>query len=124
MDKKFYRFQGQHDRLTERIEQGKSAIPKSFGLCFNCTYFSYYKTKLGTETFGCENNHAINPRISTSDPITFCSAYEEKGKLTLNIMWNIATFIDVEEKNIGFDIGKKEVKSYKMNDEELVNKYE
>lgn len=122
-DKKFYKFQSRTEHLTDRIEGGKPDVPSEFGMCSKCTYFAYYRTKLGTEYFGCENHDNLRPRIIKSDPIVSCRSFEEKGKLTLNTMWNMATFIDVSDKKIGFDL-KREIKSYKVEDEELVSPYE
>jgi hypothetical protein len=118
----FRKFQSQAEQLTEKVQRKEMPVPSHFGLCSKCTFFIYRRTKLGTEIYYC-NHYDIRKKIcSINDPIVVCNSYEENGQPSINFMWNIATFIDVEKKNIGFDIGK-EVKSYQLNDDQLVPDY-
>lgn len=123
-DSKFYKFSGRVEHLTDKVESKNTVVPNDFGLCSTCTYFSYSRTKLGTEYYGCDSHLEIKPKIHRNDPITICKCYEKSGQMTLQAMWNIATLVDVTEKKIGFDLGEKEVKFSKINEEDVVEKYD
>ena len=125
-NKAFTRLTTQADRLTKSIKHKASSIPNNFGLCSKCDYFEYTSTKLGSEVYFCGRNHSFPIRLEGAfDPIVSCTEYYEKGSVTLEFLWNIATFIDVKRNPIGFDL-KEDVKveSYKLKDEELVNDYD
>jgi hypothetical protein len=84
--------------------------PSGFGLCDSCDHVSYSRSKYGTEITFC--SHSDNDRgmvrPNRFDPILRCVWYDEFGKLSLAIMWNMATLIDVRKKKIGFGDGETE----------------
>jgi len=118
----------QAENLIEKVKEKESPVDSSFGLCSKCSNFEYTKSQLGTEKWACGNYHSRNGIAifypNNSDPIMTCSDFHQKGQISLDLMWNIATFIDVEKKVIGFDLSEqKEVKSYKLTEEELISEY-
>ena len=84
--------------------------PKGFGLCDSCEHVAYSRTKYGTEITFCsssDNDHHV-VRPNRFDPIVRCVWYIEFGKLSLAMLWNIATLIDIKKSKIGFGDGNAE----------------
>ena len=78
--------------------------PSGFALCDTCLHVSYSRTKYGTEIVFCSANDNDRGWVKPNrfDPIVRCVWYDEFGKLSLAMLWNIATLIDVKKTKIGF----------------------
>lgn len=106
MDRLYSRGLGKTEDASSVIndhERG-SHRPSGFGLCDSCDHVSYSRSKYGTEITFCSHNDNDRGNVHPNrfDPILRCVWYEEFGKLSLSIMWNMATLIDVRKKKIGF----------------------
>jgi hypothetical protein len=101
--------------------------PSGFGLCDSCANVSYSRTKYGTEVVFCSDSnnehHVVKP--SRFDPIVRCVWYEEFGKLSLAMLWNIATLIDVKKTKIGFGDGQEtvDILTEKVNPVDRLNRW-
>lgn len=122
--KEFTRIESTANVLDTYQERETSKVPASFGICSKCVNFFYRKTKYGTELYYCE--HHFDQRVAvpnSSDPVAFCSNFSAKGQISLELMWNMATLVNVNTKTIGFDLSEREVTFSKVNDEDLEHIY-
>ena len=112
-DKLYSKGLGQTEDAVSVINDNErgSHRPAGFGLCDSCDHVSYSRSKYGTEITFCSHNNNERERVRPNrfDPILRCVWYEEFGKLSLAIMWNMATLIDVRKKKIGFGDGTEEI---------------
>lgn len=102
--------------------------PKGFGLCDSCDHIAYSRTKYGTEVTFCsassnEPHHVVRP--NRFDPIVRCVWYDEFGKMSLAMMWNIATLIDVKKAKMGFGLEGEAVQvlTEKLNPKDRLNRW-
>lgn len=120
---------GQSEDSASVIKDRESGShrPKGLGLCDSCCNISYSRTKYGTETIFCSDSnnehHVVKP--SRFDPIVRCVWYAEFGKLSLAMLWNIATLIDVKKTKIGFGDGQEtvDILTEKVNPVDRLNRW-
>jgi hypothetical protein len=91
-------------RVADRISEGLSGsyIPDTFGICSQCSNFIYLRTKYDKEFTDCSWLNNIKP--TSVDPIMVCVHFSNRNQLGIKDMWNLATFIEVGDKKIGFDL--------------------
>jgi hypothetical protein len=93
-------------KFVDKIEQkGSKKTPNTYGLCAKCTNFTYIKTQYGKELAFCTNSNKMKP--SPVDPIVVCSDFYPMGQLSIEVLWNMATMIEVKKQNIGFTVDDK-----------------
>jgi len=130
VDKLYSKGLGQSEDSASVINDHESGShrPKGFGLCDSCDHVSYSRTKYGTEITFCSasENERKWVRPNRFDPIVRCVWYNEFGKLTLAMLWNIATLIDIKKTKIGFGDGTKEeieVRTEKISGSDRLNRW-
>ena len=99
--------------------------PKGLGLCDSCSNISYSRTKYGTEVIFCSDNSNERNWVKPNrfDPIIHCVWYEEFGKISLAMMWNIATLIDIKKTKIGFGNETVDVLTEKVHSGDRLNRW-
>jgi hypothetical protein len=74
-----------------------------YGLCSSCSRMSYRELEHGHRTIAWCNTYDDrngNRRLSNVHRITRCSDYSDRGVLSIDTMWVIATLIDVMPKKV------------------------
>lgn len=70
-----------------------------YGICRNCRWFKYVKYEFTSQFATCET---FDKQLSGKQRIIECNSFDERGKLTLDQMLDIATIIEVGSKQMGF----------------------
>jgi hypothetical protein len=96
-------FKGQaYDLQEEYRENHRGIVSHDFGLCSSCNDFNYVRYEFGKEKFGCGYDKYMMNWPTGNERIVECLNYVERGKLSLNEMANLATYINNDKKKIGF----------------------
>lgn len=78
----------------------------NYGICSSCSYFSYREYELGHRILAKCTHHSVENYGHLHDNlrITRCNDYCKKGQMSLETMWMIAKFINIDKKTgpIGF----------------------
>jgi len=79
-----------------------SKIPTKYGICSQCTHLNYVSSEFGKELATCSFDETMYSWPNTCNPMMKCSRYYKKGQQSLIEMANMATYIEVKKRNIGF----------------------
>lgn len=71
-----------------------------FGICWNCGHLRYVLTKYGKETAECVVYDRPSRLLSASDPVLECSDHYDRFAMSLPMMWQIATLIEVDQPRV------------------------
>lgn len=82
-------------------EQGSNYIPESYGLCSVCINLNYVSSEF-KESAVCDFDKWMSNWPDSHRPILRCSRYSKRGQLSLLEMGNMATYIEVKKKVVGF----------------------
>jgi len=76
-----------------RYKTGVESVFKKddFGICYNCKHLQAFRTKYGRVYGRC---YTFEITFSGIDPPEYCSGYNKKGELPLDMMYSMATFIE------------------------------
>jgi len=92
--------------LIKKIDDTVSSWGKAYGLCSSCHFLKKRKTKLLHEEYWCSyyidgRGYMPYTQPDKADPIIECSNYQERGRMSLDDMYVMATLIDIK-RPIGF----------------------
>lgn len=98
--------ENKNHKLIKSLDDRVSGYSPSLGVCSTCCHLSKRKTKLLHEEYWCDCSYQAREyvpftRPSKTDPILECTEYSERGRLSLQDMYLMATLIDIR-KPIGF----------------------
>lgn len=98
-------------RTAETIEDrfNSHKIRDDYGLCNRCKYFKVVERELDTviDCLQIEWDRLTKFQISKLNKVLDCSQFMPVGSLDINAMWNMAKLIEVEDKQIGFNLSKE-----------------
>ncbi len=86
--------------ITEQYTEHHSCShSQRFGLCHTCVCFRFAETEFKVVFARCSY---FRSDVRDNEPIKKCSEYEEKGRMDLADMGQIAYMIEKKKNNIGF----------------------
>ena len=91
-------------KITERPK-----TLEGFGLCATCNNIEYASSAFRIKRVSCSslNEYDVLFHLTDADPIMDCTHYDERGRLSLNEMYALATLIEIDKKEaVGFQASK------------------
>lgn len=91
-----------HKDFSERESRRLRSERQQYGVCAVCVNFQFAKTQYRMRHAKC---FAMEFALSSADPITECTSYEEKGRMSLRDMADIAKIIELPKRKgpVGFE---------------------
>ncbi len=105
------------DEYTSRIHE-RPKLLEQYGLCATCIDIAFVATEFRIRLAACES-HVSSVHgdflLHSEDPITECTHYNERGRLSLRDMTSIATIIEINPKPaVGFKPKEKSTNRRKI----------
>ena len=91
-----------YDFVEDYEYQGRVVVGEGWGLCASCCQFNIALTRAGNEKAHCDYSDSMRSWPSKNDAIKECTRYEKRGKLSLQEMANMATYLQPEKNRVGF----------------------
>ena len=97
------------DEYSSRTSERPKAL-EEYGLCATCKHIEYVATEFRVRLVSCEEVGSMYSEfeLNTAEPVTDCTAHEERGRLTLRDMASMAILINPNPKVVGFKTPEEE----------------